>query len=329
MAFDMFGSVPRVPSVRLQGEETLMTKLICPAVERVFDCHTAIGESPLWDSTSGRLYWVDIPAGEVFFGDPASGRYEVRKASATAGSLGLHGSDRLLVAAGDEIQSWPREPSREGGNKVDVLAVMPERPVRSRFNDGKVGPDGRFWVGTMDPADDRGATGAIYGFGGSDAEATGVPILLAQQLVVPNGIAWSPDGRRMIYSDSGQGLVWSLPFDVEAGPIVPPVLWGDWSAPEMGMPDGAAMDEEGCYWSCGIFASAIHRFVASGEFIASYHLPVSQPTMCCFGGSDRKTLFVTSMTAGLNANELAQQPLAGSILAFRVEVAGAPIGRFG
>jgi sugar lactone lactonase YvrE len=51
--------------------------------------------------------------------------------------------------------------------------------------------------------------------------------------------------------------------------------------------------------------------------------------MCCFGGSDLKTLFVTSMTAGLNAQDLAQQPLAGSVLAFRVEVAGAPIGRFG
>jgi sugar lactone lactonase YvrE len=107
-----------------------------------------------------------------------------------------------------------------------------------------------------------------------------------------------------------------------------PTPWLDWRVDSMGMPDGAAMDQEGCYWSCGIFAGAIHRFDQSGTHLESYCLPISQPTMCCFGGDDLRTLFVTSMTLRLDAVQRASQPLAGTVIAFRVGVAGAPVGVF-
>jgi sugar lactone lactonase YvrE len=204
------------------------------------------------------------------------------------------------------------------------LATMPTRPVLSRFNDGKSGPDGKFWVGSMDPRPERGASGAIHGMGLGQE-----PFLLAEHLRVPNGIAWSPAGDRMVFSDSGQGAVWSVPFDPALGPLGEPRPWLDWRADSMGMPDGAAMDEEGCYWSCGIFAGAIHRFNPSGFHLESYAVPVSQPTMCCFGGEDMRTLFVTSMTVKLDNHQRSLQPLAGSVIAFRVGVGGAPVGPYG
>lgn len=117
-----------------------------------------------------------------------------------------------------------------------------------------------------------------------------------------------PGGRPHGFSDSGRGAVWSVPFDPVHGPLGMPTPWLDWRVDSMGMPDGAAMDQEGCYWSCGIFAGAIHRFDPSGTHLESYSLPISQPTMCCFGGGDLKTLFVTSMTLRLDAVARAAQP---------------------
>ena len=292
-----------------------------PRVERVFACNTEVGESPLWDVVSQRLYWVDIPAGRVFCGDPETGLFDMRVSASTVGSLALCRNGGLLVATGTNLQRWRGSLTDP---VTDIVAPMPLRPRTSRFNDGKAGPDGRFWVGTLDARPDRQAVGAVHGIG-----SEGAPVLLMDQLLVPNGIAWSPEGDRMIFSDSGRGQVWSLPFDADSGPLAAPQPWLDWRADTMGMPDGAAMDQAGCYWSCGIFSGAIHRFDPGVTHIESYRLPISQPTMCCFGGADLQTMFVTNMTLRLEAAQRAAQPLAGSVIAFRVGVAGAPVGMFG
>lgn len=131
-----------------------------PRVERVFECNTQVGESPLWDATTGLLYWVDIPTGQVFCGDPANGKYTQRSANGAAGSLALCRSGGLLVATGQRLEQWSRDLA---ASEPTPVATMPMRPVPSRFNDGKAGPDGNFWVGSMDPQLHRGATGAIHG----------------------------------------------------------------------------------------------------------------------------------------------------------------------
>ncbi|AMO98627.1 gluconolactonase domain protein [Collimonas arenae] len=51
--------------------------------------------------------------------------------------------------------------------------------------------------------------------------------------------------------------------------------------------------------------------------------------MCAFGGSDLKTLYVTSLTENMSADELAQEPLAGALFAVSMPVAGTPVAEFG
>lgn len=89
-----------------------------------------------------------------------------------------------------------------------------------------------------------------------------------------------------------------------------------------GRPDGAAMDEEGCYWSCGILAGRINRFSPSGSLVQYVELPVTRPTMLCFGGSSLRTLYVTSLREGLSESELSRSPLAGAVFSFEPGVAG-------
>jgi sugar lactone lactonase YvrE len=82
-----------------------------------------------------------------------------------------------------------------------------------------------------------------------------------------------------------------------------------------GLPDGATVDADGCYW-CALFgAGAVARFDPKGRLISTFRLPVKNPTMCTFGGEGLDILYVTSARALMSETELACQPLAGALFA--------------
>jgi sugar lactone lactonase YvrE len=97
---------------------------------------------------------------------------------------------------------------------------------------------------------------------------------------------------------------------------------------EWGRPDGGVTDEEGCYWGCGISAGRINRFSPEDELLAWIELPVTHPTMPCFGGPDLKTLYVTSLREGLSSEQLKAMPLAGAVLEIELGVAGMPVALY-
>lgn len=95
-----------------------------------------------------------------------------------------------------------------------------------------------------------------------------------------------------------------------------------------GLPDGAAMDSEGCYWSAMFDGWRVTRFSPQGEQLEEYRLPVRCPTMVCFGGADMKTLFITTTRENMSAQEVADYPLSGAIFTLQVAVAGMKKSRF-
>jgi sugar lactone lactonase YvrE len=85
------------------------------------------------------------------------------------------------------------------------------------------------------------------------------------------------------------------------------------------------VDVEGAYWCAMFEGQRLLRLSPAGELLAEVPLPVRCPTMPCFGGPDLRTLFVTTACIGRSAEELAAQPLAGKVLALRVDVPGLPV----
>jgi sugar lactone lactonase YvrE len=92
-----------------------------------------------------------------------------------------------------------------------------------------------------------------------------------------------------------------------------------------GRPDGAAVDADGCYWTCANDAGMLHRFTPAGELDRSVELPVKKPAMCAFGGASLETLFVTSIRPPTAAQD---QPLAGAVFALHPGVQGLPEPEF-
>ena len=89
-------------------------------------------------------------------------------------------------------------------------------------------------------------------------------------------------------------------------------------------PDGSCVDAEGYLWNCRFFGGCIVRVAPDGQIDRVVEMPVQNITTCTFGGTDRKTLYVT--TAAIEAPPADR--LAGGLFAIRTEVQGQPENRF-
>lgn len=245
-----------------------------------------VGESPTWDDAAQQLLWIDVRAPAVLRLDPRTSLLTRWELPEVVGALGLAHDDSVVLALTRRLAVLDL---RSG--QLDPLLDVDAEPAGNRLNDGKVSPSGRWFVfGSMDDrAADKQPTGSLYRAGADDSIR-----LLRQGLTIANGIAWSPDGATLYFSDSHAGLVWRAAWDESNGAMADPVPFcrADESS---GRPDGAAIDMLGNYWSAGVSAGCLNRFAPDGCHLSRLALPCRAPTMPCFGGADLGTLFVTSL----------------------------------
>jgi sugar lactone lactonase YvrE len=277
--------------------------------------HTCrLGESPLWHPTEQVLYAVDIPGREVLRFRPGQATPERWAQDAEPSCVAACEGGGLLLTRRDGLWHW-----NEGA--LSCIAPPPYDPARVRFNDGKVDPAGRFWVGGI--SDAREPEAALY------AWAQGAFTAKVEGLAVSNGLAWSPDGRRMHWSDTKAHCIYVADFDPPTGTLAAPRTFAAFAPrqagqPYGGRPDGAAMDAEGCYWVAMFEGGCLLRLSPTGELLTRLELPALCPTMPTFGGADLRTLFITTARDGRPAEELASRPLSGCVLQVRVDVPGLP-----
>jgi sugar lactone lactonase YvrE len=279
-----------------------------------------LGESPLWHPREQVLYWCDIPGRRLQRWDPASG------------DLAHWPFDTDLACCAPMLDGGLLLGMRDGLWRFDTatgertrMAEPPYDPKLERFNDGKCDPQGRFWVGTIyEPRDP--ALAALYCY------AKGKLARRADGITVSNGLAWSPDGRTMYWSDTKAHTVYAFDFDPAAGALSGKRVFAQWPVKQAGQdldsyggrPDGAAVDAEGCYWSAMFEGQRLLRLAPGGEVLREVVLPVRCATMPCFGGRDLKTIYITTARENRPAAELAAQPFAGCVLALDVDVPGLP-----
>jgi sugar lactone lactonase YvrE len=283
--------------------------------ELLLDARNGTGESPVWHVAEQALYWVDIPARTLHRFSAVTGEFKQWVAPEMLACIAAHpaggwiaglesGLFHLTIGDGATLQSR---------KLVAVAHALPGM----RFNDGRCDRQGRFLAGTMlmDMAAARNV-GRVYSY------AVGALRVLLDDLIVPNGLAFSPDGRTMYLSDSHPTVqkIWAFDYDTDTGTPSHRRVFVD-MASLPGRPDGAAVDADGCYWICGNDAGLIHRFTPEGKLDRSLAVPVKKPAMCAFGGAALDTLFVTSIRPG---GDLADQPLAGGVFMLRPGVRGLP-----
>ncbi|MGE0502300.1 MAG: SMP-30/gluconolactonase/LRE family protein [Rhizobiaceae bacterium] len=268
-----------------------------------------LGEGPVWSEAENCLYWVDIREPGLFRFDENGVRHFPMPVM--PGCLAIRRSGGLAVALQGGIHSFDPD-TQELQLLVDV---EPDRP-ENRPNDGRCDAGGRFWLGTMVDRN-RYTGGSLYRIDDEGAVA------MLTDIAVPNSIQFSPDGGTLYFSDTPTGQIWA--YDLESGGAVignrrllvaPSVL--------PGKPDGSAMDSEGCLWNARFGAGCIARITPDGGCDRLIPVPVSQVSSCTFGGTDGRTLYVTSAKQNLGPDSLAAEPLAGAVFAIPTGVTGIP-----
>lgn len=284
--------------------------------EVLIDGRYGIGEGPTWDDRRQCLWWTDIPARMLYRLDWPGEAVASLPMPRRLCSLGLAESGRLILAFEDGV--FLHEPGTE---RFDWVAAIEPELAMNRLNDGKVGPDGAFWVGSMDERTPRGPTGALYRVTMAGAERQ------FGDVIVSNGLAWSGDGALMIHADSRLPAIDAWDFDAASGRISHRRRIAR-PADEVGRPDGGAFDAAGIYWSAGVSAGRLNGFDREGALQRSVALPLPHPTMPCFAGSDLRTVFVTSLRAMGSATDLARWPQSGGLMIGDLGVAGVAVHRF-
>lgn len=278
-----------------------------------------LGEGPFWSEAEQALYWVDIAGRWAHRIDPATGEGRSWRTPSSCSAI-VPGARGPIVALVDGLHRLDPE-----SGAVSPFA-RPDADPGNRSNEMRCDPLGRIWLGTMannlgpegEPVPLAGASGSFF-----CVEPDGRWTRMLSDIAITNSLAWSPDGRRMYCADTVKQTIWSFAYDPEGPRLSDRRVFVEGGP---GGPDGSAMDEDGCLWNARWGAGRVIRFTPDGRIDREIFLPAAQPSSCCFGGADRKTLYVTSARQELEG--LAPDSLDGTVFAVRVGVAGTPMVPF-
>jgi sugar lactone lactonase YvrE len=277
-------------------------------IECIVDSKSQLGEATYWDPKEQVLWWIDIYGPTIHCTDPATGKDRTWPAPEFLGTLAVREKGGLVVSMVSGFHFFD-----PGSGKFTAICDPEAEIAHSRFNDGKTDRQGRFLSGSM-------------------FEATGVPPAkigslwrldadLSVHKVVSgigcsNGLAWSPDGRIMYFTDSHTNLVWAFDYDVATGEAANRRVFIDLTA-EGFIVDGSTVDSAGNYWLTVPFKGKVLAYDPSGKRARTIELPFDLPTCCEFGGKDLDVLYVTSAIYRRDAKALAGQTKPGGLFAIR------------
>jgi gluconolactonase len=285
------------PSIEILDPSFLKYRIFNAAVERLFT-GTRWGEGPVWFGDGRYLLWSDIPNDRILKWEEETGVVSVfRKPSHFANGNTRDRQGRLVTC-----EHGARRVTRtEYDGSITVLMDSHQGKKLNSPNDVVVKSDGSIWF--TDPP-----FGILSNYEGQRAEpesplnvyridgATGAATAVATDIRGPNGLAFSPDEKKLYLVESravpnrlilvydvvdGRTLANGKVF-IDAGP---------------GTPDGLRIDIDGnlwCGWGMGsdeLDGVAIYN--PAGQLIGRIKLP-ERCANVCFGGAKRNRLFMAA-----------------------------------
>lgn len=273
--------------------------------EIITDALCIIGEGPVYDEVNKKLYMTDINGKRFRTIDWATLKVEDRVMPEQVGFIFLGDKGQVYCGAETGIYEITGDMFKKINNPFNLKGL--------RFNDGKVGPDGFVYGGTIT----RDFTGAFYCM-----DSNGNVTELFDKVGNSNGLDWDENKNTFYYTDTYKRTTDCFDFYGNGKIENRRVL----TEHNEGSPDGMTIDENGNLW-LALWGSGkiVCIDTEKGKKIEEILLPVSQPSCCTFGGENFDTLIITSASHNI---VLKDEPLAGAVLAVKPGVKGKPVNRF-
>jgi gluconolactonase len=272
------------------------------------------GEGPVWDRQRGYLLFSDLPGNAVMKWSPGAGLAVFRKpvftgtaakgAQVGTNGLSFDGQGRLVAAE----HGYRRISRTEKDGTIKTLVERYEGKRLNSPNDLVVKRNGDIYF--TDP--DFGLRSLLGGeVGGADPPGfarakelsfTGVYRLtpqgkldlVAKDLTAPNGLAFSPDEKKLYVGNSRPARLWMVYGVKSEGTLDNGKVFADMTkGPEMGAPDGMKIDKNGTVFSTG--PGGIVILSPEGKHLGTIRFP-EIPANLAWGDTDGKTLYVTART---------------------------------
>jgi sugar lactone lactonase YvrE len=242
-----------------------------------------LAESPFYDEKSGRLSWVNITEGEIHILYRDGRRVEAKLGQMIGAAVPLPDRDAFLVAATDGLYLY------ESGAFRMLQDLKSVYKAYQRSNDAKLDPAGHLVFGSVVFDGKHEMEGNLYRFKNETVE------IIWENTKLSNGMAWSKDGKKFFFSDSGERKVFSFDYDAGSGLIANRKVLFEVTE---GVPDGMCIDEKDNLYVAIWGGSRIECHNSkTGAEIARIEVPAKQVSSCCFYGSQKK-LFITSAREG-------------------------------
>ncbi|HEV2465402.1 MAG TPA: SMP-30/gluconolactonase/LRE family protein [Acidobacteriaceae bacterium] len=247
-------------------------------------------EGPVWDET-GSLYVSDETLNYIFKVDVKSGQKQ--KVIALGDPDGnTYDRQRRILDCASVLRAVIRL-SPDG----KTYTIIADRYQGKRFNspnDVVLGPDGAIYF--TDPTSDlpKGQKQEIPFQGVYRISKSGNVTLLTKEIGQPNGLAFSPDGKKL-YIDDDQDLNIRVYDFHPDGTISNGQIFGSEKAPERGgVPDGMRLDTHGNLYVVG--PRGIWIWSPAGEHLGTIVVP-EQPANLTWGDAGYSTLYITAGTS--------------------------------
>lgn len=242
-------------------------------------------EGPAADN-EGNIYFTDQPNNDIWIYTVDGELTKFMDESGRSNGLYFADNGNLLACADETNELWSITPNMEFEVLVDGYNgkrlngpndLWPDPESGIYFTDPYYQRD--YWDHTEKEIEEE----RVY-YLTPDREDL---IIVADDLVRPNGIIGTPDGNTLYVADIGDGKTYSYSIN-EDGTLSNKILFT-----QMGS-DGVTLDEQGNLYLTG---DGVTVFNKKGEQIEHISVPQDWTANVVFGGSDMHTLFITASTA--------------------------------
>jgi xylono-1,5-lactonase len=282
-------------------------------------------EGARWYRDQG-LIFSDMTAGGVYRLRTGTGAPGASAADAGAGSGGVETlvphrkaiGGLVAYAGGGFVVSGRNVCVKAPDGTTTVL--LEAAPDEQFFNDITADGRGRLFAGSVarqdgaaEAAGARPAAGRLYLIG-----LDGAVTVLADDVLISNGLGTDPGDRLLYHVDSERRTVWRFALDAaDIGTSREAYI----STSEYGaaLPDGLAVAADGSVWVALAGAGLVVGWDAGGTRLAEIEVPHALVTSVCFGGPGLRTLCILTGT-----DEAHPSPDGGSVFATAAPTTGLP-----
>ncbi len=239
-------------------------------------------EGPTSDA-QGNVFFTDQPNDRIMEWSISGKLSTFLQPSGRSNGLSFDSEGNLWACADEKNELW----QIDSGKKVTAVPLRYGSKILNGPNDLWINDEGGiyltdpyyqrpWWAHNAMPQDLQ----AVYYLSPDHKTLT----MVASDLVQPNGIVGTPDGKKLFVADIGANKTWSYTIG-EDHSLTDKKLFC-----ELGS-DGMTIDSEGNIYLTG---NGVTIYDRNGKKKGHIDVPESWTANVCFGGKDMKTLFITA-----------------------------------